>query len=242
MCSGLITSSTFSFCHKPPEKACMELVVLCWHLQSSNTPRPNTTWRGMGNCSPKQRRTVCRATWLTIWEFRRKCEGLSVAFLDMWTATGGPSAICLNNWIITVVCYGFIVPGLPLCQAQWNYNISSRVTWWTENVENHCLQIDHSPLPFLPPLSSSFTCSAVYLCSSRTAPLAAGTTHFDNTNLNGCFVHPKKSFENTELFFFFFDGYGFLACSKVGKVSPRLHWQEIALIQNWAAVMHPFFF
>lgn len=55
---------------------------------------------------------------------------------------------------------------LPLCQAQWNHNISSRNTWQTEHARNHCLQIDHSSLPFLP-LLISFT---YFLCFATEAP------------------------------------------------------------------------
>lgn len=72
-------------------------------------PRPNKTRRLLGNTSPKQQRTVCRPTWLTIWNIRRKCEGLPVACLHMRTLPGSPWSICLTtlqaSWVTASICW-----------------------------------------------------------------------------------------------------------------------------------------
>lgn len=64
---------------------------------AQETRAPSTTWGMLGNITTKQRGTVRCPTRLTIRDFLRKCEGLSVACLHMWTVTGSLSSIRLNN-------------------------------------------------------------------------------------------------------------------------------------------------
>lgn len=146
-------------------RSCMELLVLFWlwlfffpHLK---THVPNTTRRMPGKTLLKKDSSLPSI----MTNVMRKREGLSVVRLNMSSLTLSLGSICLHNQCCMLCAiWPYFARTPTVSHTQRNHNISLRVTWYSWHAQNHCLQIDHSILPFLP-LVISF-CS--FLCFSAT--------------------------------------------------------------------------